>query len=241
MNQLKKQAKEIEKIKAEYAGRDLVHDEKDWRVQKYHPRHELGRMLNMHHLNELINAINAIDLDISDKNFLDLGCGSGTWLRYLVELGAKPGNCTGIDISEQRIQKAKLKNGAINYLVTNGMDVPFPDGSFHVVMQIVTLSSVTDESIWKNLVNEMKRVNTKDGYIFWFDHKKAFSEKLIGFTEQEVLDLFDEYELVYKSQTDPYFVRKYYRKFPRLTAALSHLYKGKTESVFMVLKRKNNQ
>ena len=155
-------------------------------------------------------------------------------------MGAAPGNCTGIDISEQRIQKARLKNRDIKYLVTDGINIPFPDGSFDIVMQIVTLSSVTDESIWKNLVNEMKRVNTEDGYIFWFDHIKAFSDKLIGFTEKEVMDLFDGYEAVYKSRTDPYFIRKYYRKFPRLTAALTYLCKGKTESVFMVLKRKNN-
>ena len=195
--------------------------------------------MNYHHLHELIEAINTNNLDLSSKKILDLGCGTGTWLRYLVELGAAPENCTGIDISEQRIQKARVKNGSINYLATDGVNIPFPDNSFDIVMQIVTLSSVTDESIWKNLVNEMKRVNTEEGYIFWFDHKEAFSDKLIGFTEKEVLELFDGYEPVFKSQVDPYFIRKYYRRFPRMTAALTYLYKGKTESVFMVMKRKN--
>jgi len=235
----KDQLQEIERIKAEYVARDMNSDSSNWNNQKYHPRNSLGRLLNQHHLNELIEAMNTIDLELSSKNILDLGCGNGYWLRNLVELGADPKKLTGIDISKQRIQSARLKNNDINYQLTNGIDIPFPDNTFQVVMQIVTLSSIVEESTWRHLISEMKRVNSKDGYILWFDHKKAFSDKLVGFTEKEVLNLFDEHDLVYKSNADPYFIRRYHRKYPKWVAALMSIYKGKTESVFLVLKRKN--
>lgn len=45
--------------------------------------------------------------NLSNLTVLDVGCGSGNFLRQLVEWGVEPANCTGTEFLDERIEKAK--------------------------------------------------------------------------------------------------------------------------------------
>ena len=46
-------------------------------------------------------------LELLDKKILDVGCGSGGVLRDFIKYGALPENLYGIDLLEDRIERAK--------------------------------------------------------------------------------------------------------------------------------------
>ena len=98
---------EIDRIREAYEQRDADISSSTWKRDIYHPRHPMGRLFYEHDYNILVTALNSLDIDLEDSTVLDVGCGEGAWLRLLVELGAKPDNLTGIDLSESRIQAAR--------------------------------------------------------------------------------------------------------------------------------------
>lgn len=71
-------------------------------------------------------------------SFLDLGCGTGRWLKRLYEIGYK--DLAGIDISANMIKEAKKKFGDLPYtpLFIEGMvediDSLFPPERFNYVL-----------------------------------------------------------------------------------------------------------
>lgn len=46
--------------------------------------------------------------DLSFIDMLDIGCGSGGWLRMMMEWGADPGRLHGVDLLKDRIAKSKI-------------------------------------------------------------------------------------------------------------------------------------
>ena len=51
---------------------------------------------------------------LSELKVLDIGCGSGTWTRWYVELGCDPNKIYGIDILPELIVESELKNKSIH-------------------------------------------------------------------------------------------------------------------------------
>jgi 2-polyprenyl-3-methyl-5-hydroxy-6-metoxy-1,4-benzoquinol methylase len=53
--------------------------------------------------------------DLKSKNLLEIGCGSGYWLREFSKWGAQPRNVVGIDLLEDRVGEARrLCPSAVN-------------------------------------------------------------------------------------------------------------------------------
>jgi len=73
--------------------------------------------------------------DVAGKDVLELGCGAAEWSRALARLGAR---VTGLDNSDARLEHARRaveEEGLDVALVHASAEaVPFPDGSFDVVM-----------------------------------------------------------------------------------------------------------
>ncbi|MBW2662356.1 MAG: methyltransferase domain-containing protein [Deltaproteobacteria bacterium] len=128
---------EIYRLKEVYRNRDEKINSQPWKEDIYHPRHPMGRLFYEHNYNIIVDALNATDISLDNLTVLDVGCGTGAWLRLLVELGSKPENLTGIDISENRIENAKSNNPAINWIKSDGDSIPFECDTFDIVMQVV--------------------------------------------------------------------------------------------------------
>lgn len=113
-----------------------------------------------------------------NARILDVGCGMGREAFNLYDMGY---NLTGIDISEKAIKEAKKSayesNRNITFLLTNGMDLPFDDSSFDViVIWNQTLGIIYSENNQIAFLKECKRVLKKDGIISFSGHDLEYLE-----------------------------------------------------------------
>jgi ubiquinone/menaquinone biosynthesis C-methylase UbiE len=101
---------------------------------------------------------------------LEIGCGSGRWLRQFVQWGADPRNVAGVDVLHDRVERARAGcPAAMTIEVANAAALPFADGSFDVVLQSVVLSSVPDAAMRSRVAAEMRRVARPGGLILSYD------------------------------------------------------------------------
>jgi len=231
---------EIKRIRLTYLDRDIKMPHKDWSLNIYHPRNPMGHLFHEHNHDFLVECLNNLKIDLEPLNILDVGCGYGYWLRYMIELGAKAENLTGIDLSEGRINFASQMNPAIHWIHNAVKNLPFPQESFDLVMQVVVFSSILDENLRVCLANEIARVTKVGGYLLWIDHKKSFLNKLAGFSKAKVLTYFPCCSIVYAQSVHPsYFrFRLLYKRYPCLCQVLYHFTKLGCDSWFLTLKKK---
>jgi ubiquinone/menaquinone biosynthesis C-methylase UbiE len=108
---------------------------------------------------------------------LDIGTGSG---RLAIEL-AKAGGCKfeiiGLDVSEDMLSKA-LENARqagvenkISYLLANAASLPFPDGSFDLVVSYASLHHWFDPV---RVINEAQRVTREKGCLIIRDNQRVY-------------------------------------------------------------------
>lgn len=117
------------------------------------------------HGRALYNTIFVDDLDIKNKNILDIGCGYG-WF----ELNALKRGCNkiiGVEISEKDLKTAKdnIDNEKIKFAIGGATALPFDDNSFDTVVSWEVI-----EHIPKNMENKMfseaSRVLKNDGVFY---------------------------------------------------------------------------
>jgi len=104
---------------------------------------------------------------------LDVGCGTGVVARDLVERVAERGKVVGVDPSERlievavrRMEEGSLK-GRIEFRSADGAALPFPDGSFDLVVASAVFGHIPNRM---EVLEEMVRVARPDGTVLAFDH-----------------------------------------------------------------------
>lgn len=227
---------EIDRIKASYTDRDEKRYSPFWNESIYHPRHPLGRLFYEHNYNILVDALNAVNIPLENSKILDFGCGTGGWLRLLVEMGAIPENLTGIDLSANRIVTATQSNPAINWRQSEGDRISFANDQFDLVMQVVVFSSIIELNLAKILFNEMFRVTKPGGYIFWIDHKRSHSATLTGYSVELLAEWLPGCSLIYQESVHPRYFRKWYR-YPRLCRLLYGFTRKSCDAWFLVFRK----
>lgn len=83
---------------------------------------------------------------------LDVGCGTGHYMARLAGLGY---TVSGVDGSEEMLKHAKANNPGADIRRADVESLPFPDGSFDVVIAIEVLRYLPDPS---KCISEMGRV-----------------------------------------------------------------------------------
>ncbi len=106
-------------------------------------------------------------LSVNNKPVLDLGCGDGRHLEFLVDAGVA---CVGLDLSDSLLKIASAR-ALCPALVQGDMRIPaFIDSSFDSVLSLFTafgyFGSLTDNSA---VVEEISRILTPGGHWF-FDY-----------------------------------------------------------------------
>lgn len=92
------------------------------------------------------------------ENILDLGCGDGTRLEYLVH----GGNGTGIDISKSAINRARRIYPGLKFLNADLRKLSFKSNSFELVYSAFVLEHLTSV---EKVIEEAIRVAKSDGFI----------------------------------------------------------------------------
>ncbi|MDO8622870.1 MAG: class I SAM-dependent methyltransferase [archaeon] len=133
--------------------------------------------------------------NIKGKKILDLGCGSGLYVKKLKQKGAK---IKGIDISKELIAIAKKSFPKIEFKVgTISKKLPYKTGEFDIVLGALVMHYLDN---WNFTLKEIKRVLKPKG-IFIFSTENPYRTSLKrtvfhGRKFKEVEDYFNERLLI---------------------------------------------
>lgn len=97
---------------------------------------------------------------------LDVGCGTGTTDRFLVGVA---GSLVGVDVSHEMLEIARKEVPGVEYELYDGEKLPYPDGSFDVVLAICVLHHVPPPRR-REFVAELHRATRDGGLVVVFEH-----------------------------------------------------------------------
>lgn len=138
--------------------------------------------------------------DLADLQVLDVGCGSGGWLRMLLDWGASANHLHGVDLLPDRIARAKaLSPPGMDFRVGNALSLDFSEGSMDLVAASTVFSSVLDPAVRLALAREMARVVRPGGYVMIFDYAVSHPRNpdTTGIGKKEIIRLFPHLKLLH--------------------------------------------
>ena len=103
--------------------------------------------------------------DLRNPALLDVGCGTGSFLRAIEDLVEK---AQGVDLSAGMVahaQKRPTESGKLSFCKIDGPQLPFADDSFDVVTSVLSFRYLD----WDPIVAEILRVLRPGGRIFIID------------------------------------------------------------------------
>jgi len=124
---------------------------------------------------------------------LEIGCGTGYWLREFIKWGARPENITGVDLLSDRVIEAKkLCPEAVQIHCGSAAQLAFSSDTFDLVLQSTVFTSVLDASMKQQMASEMLRVVKRDGLILWYDYwvNNPWNADVRGVKRQEIAQFF---------------------------------------------------
>jgi len=156
-------AQEVTRIEVAYARRDnhAIYSffEPSYRLLVQEREHKLLQALSERGFSRLENT-----------KILEVGCGTGAWLRDFIRWGARPENLWGTDLLPARIAEGKkLCPAGITLKCQNSENLEVEDGSFDLVLQATVFTSILCPEMKRLLAQEMIRVLREKGLIIWYD------------------------------------------------------------------------
>lgn len=122
--------------------------------------------------------------DIKPQSILEIGCGFGRNIKFLIDNGVIPKKITGVDISQKMLKKAKqyINTSDVRLVISDIHKLPFSDKSFDLVLLHGILMHVSKQNI-EVALKEVFRVTNKwiiaveqnyngNEYTFVHDYKK---------------------------------------------------------------------
>jgi SAM-dependent methyltransferase len=108
-------------------------------------------------------------LPLSDRRILDVGCGEGHWLADLETLGASRERLAGVDLVEERVDRARARLPGADIRLGDASHLPWEDESFDLVVQSMMFSSILDLEVSERAAREVDRVLIREGFVIWYD------------------------------------------------------------------------
>jgi ubiquinone/menaquinone biosynthesis C-methylase UbiE len=100
---------------------------------------------------------------------LDIGCGTGAYLRDLAAAGVEPTRLHGIDVLESRLRTAAERVPGANLSVGDARQLPLGDGRFSVVLVSTLLSSLASRHAMVEALIEARRMLEPGGILVCYD------------------------------------------------------------------------
>jgi ubiquinone/menaquinone biosynthesis C-methylase UbiE len=130
----------------------------------------------------------------SEDQCLEVGCGAGGWLSDLLSWGPRQSDLHGIDISSERIERARELFPAADIRLDDAVKMPWADGVFNLVIASTVFTSILDQSIRRRIANEVVRVLAPRGALLWYDFafNNPRNSSVRGINRKEIRNLFPE-------------------------------------------------
>lgn len=107
--------------------------------------------------------------DLSHARVVDVGCGSGGFLRQLIDWGADPARLVGTEYQPERLELARGRSASgVRWHLG---DLDFPDGSFELAVANTVFSSILAPAARARLAAEMWRTLMPGGWCMVFDFR----------------------------------------------------------------------
>jgi len=144
----------------------------------------------------LVQLIRAADLEpVSERTVLEIGCGTGSNLLRLIELGFSPENLLGNELLESRaaVARSRLAQG-VRVLAGDASTLEFPDASFDIVYQSTVFTSLLDAPFQEALARRMWHWVRPGGGVLWYDfvYDNPRNPDVRGVPMRRVRELFPE-------------------------------------------------
>lgn len=216
----------------------------------YSLRNPIGLYIRQSIERELIGVFNRYGIYLNNRKVLDIGCGSGYWLRFFAEIKGTAKDLVGIDLLAHRIAKAKEVNSGLDLKVASATNLPFPGNHFDFISQFDAFEHLLDNLSLKKAAEEVSRVLKKDGYFLWFEllpFENTASDLSRGYSFKEVQELFSKFEIIYFKymfKTFNIFSKKIdtIYKLPKYSFALTDLTQkipfGKHSNLLIIMRKK---
>jgi SAM-dependent methyltransferase len=181
---------ELERLRATYAartGEPCYAESLAGRFQfQERERHVLG----------LLDRYGLIPL--AGKRILEVGCGTGKWLRDLIAWGADPELLFGVELLQASAARARrLCPQSVTIECGNAAELRFEPASFDIVLQATVFTSVLDPDMKRAMAAEMLRVLRPGGVIVWYDFflRNPRNPYVQPVTKEDIRKLFPGCEL----------------------------------------------
>jgi len=99
---------------------------------------------------------------------IDVGSGGGANLAWMIELGADPTRCTGIDLVEARVAAARARFAGVRWLSGDFLSTDV-GGPFDVVLLLAVLTSVVNPEMKRRIVDKCFSLLRPGGILFFYD------------------------------------------------------------------------
>lgn len=190
---------ESERLLADYARRDaeLPPD----RYAASNPAHLFIRQGIERALADALAAAGPPPL--AERRLLDVGCGRGQWLADLETFGAERERLAGLDAVPERVAEARSRLPGADIREGNAATLPWPDGSFDLVVQSMMFSSILDPGVRAAAAREIERVLADGGALLWYDFfvRSPGNRGTRPVGKGELQGLFPDFELRWRRVT----------------------------------------
>ncbi|MFA6309774.1 MAG: methyltransferase domain-containing protein, partial [Clostridia bacterium] len=152
--------------------------------------------------------------DLPNMMILDAGCGNGRMLRKMCELGARPINCDGIDLSHDVVEYARLNSPeGIYYFDGDIKNMPFNDAKYDIIFNFGVLIHILDDDYIREIAKEFYRVLKPGGLVFitvanegvtWND--KPIKNMTRNFKMDDIKEMFNMFQClgIHNAYSDRY-------------------------------------
>lgn len=126
---------------------------------------------------------------------LEVGCGTGLWIRDLIRWGVNPARITGVELLPERaVEARRLCPAEVSIHCGNAATLAFPADTFDLVIQSTVFTSILNREVQKDLAREMLRVLKPGGFILWYDFhlNNPRNPDVRGVTRYDVQRLFPQ-------------------------------------------------
>lgn len=130
-----------------------------------------NRAIQAERLAAIKQVLQRESVELATARILDIGCGAGGLIGWLIAWGAEPEHCWGIDLLEERIALAKAQYPGANFALRDARELDFPNGSLDLIICTTLFSSVLDAHVAGAIAKEIDRVLVPEGVILWYDNR----------------------------------------------------------------------